>query len=387
MDKLKYIVIFFTLWSFGGVINFIGLAPVLDVISMLSCVVLVVNNKNHIKLKYFYYLFFVWIIAAFSSLLTHTSISFYVGLFFHTLLAVFIIWGFKYDYKDINNYIFKCTKLICYLGFINFILYFFLPFIFWDVPSDVYAAKTFLYVFNYMPSADSLFQRNQGMFWEPGVFQLVLNLHLYNILIERKMPLKKILIPAFLIISTLSTTGLIIMVIILAYWFFFIRMKRLSIGVIILGIVLGGLLLPFVYDNVTSKTDSTNGSAAARTFDFLMGVEVIKSEPIFGIGMNPDEYLKRTTVQDLKYFETQRVDVNRGNTNSFIKVAIMYGIPVALFFCISLYKQNIFEKRRMAFLIFLFALMSEPLFGMVFLFLICFSSITPPNICTLLNHK
>lgn len=387
MGKFKYIIIFFTLWSFGGVINFVGLAPVLDIISMLLCAVLIVKNKIPIKFKYFFYLFLVWTLAAFSAILTHTDFSFYIGLLFHTLLAVLIIVGFSYDYKEINKYIYKCTKLICYLGLINFVLSIFTPFIYSDIPSDIYEAKTFLLLFNYMPSNDSLFQRNQGVFWEPGVFQLVLNLHLYNILIERRMSIKKIILPAFLIITTLSTTGLIIMVIILAYWFFTIRMKKFSMGVVILGVVISGLLLPFVYDNVKSKTESTNGSAAARTFDFLMGMEVIKSEPLIGIGMDPDNYIKRTGAQDLGRFEIKRINVERGNTNTFMNVAVMFGIPVGLLFCFALYRQNLFEKRKLIFLIFFLALMSEPLFGMVFLFLICFSSIKAPIINTLPNHQ
>ena len=71
-----------------------------------------------------------------------------------------------------------------YHSLLNFFAY---PFIKGDLlvitnPFNEYTCSTFHYLFYYMPSRNelssfsSLFCRNQGLFWEPGVLQIFLNL-------------------------------------------------------------------------------------------------------------------------------------------------------------------------------------------------------------------
>ena len=166
------------------------------------------------------------------------------------------------------------------------------------------------------------------------------------------------------------------MVIVILYWMLFTKKVRLDFRMIVVAVILVALLIPFVYDNVVTKFEGTHGSAALRAYDLYMGIDIIKQFPLCGIGLDPDRYLKQTTIVDLGYYDITRLDTNRGNTNTFISVAAFLGIPVVLLFIWSLYKQSIFRDRKIVFLILLLSLMSEPLFGQLFLFVICFSSIT-----------
>lgn len=375
ISKSKYLIIFLTLFTFGGVLNQLGKTLLLDILILLLCVFTIAKGNIKIRSRHFIVLFAVWLLALISALFTGTSLSFYTGFFYHTMLAVLIITAFNYNYQEINGYIFKCSWAFCYLGLLNFFLYTLTPSLFTDVGSSTSTVRTIFYVFNYI-EGDGIFSvRNQGVFWEPGVFQIVLNMHIYNILIEREEKIKKAILPILLIITTFSTTGLLIMAIILTYWMIVIRKVKFNIGTIFLITVFALLLVPFIVGNVQTKLEGTHGSAAARTFDLYMGLEIMKQEPIFGIGMDPESYLKRTTAIDLGYYDVTRLSLERGNTNTYMGVAIMFGIPVALLFILALYNQKIFTRKLLFFTILLLGFFSEPLFGQLFVFLLCFSAV------------
>lgn len=379
MSSLKYLVILLTLFSFGTVINQVGgITPIIDIITAFICIAVIIKERITVNKKYVRAVLIIWVIVFLSMAMTHTSISFYYGFFFHTLLAVLIIICFRYNYDEINENIYKCSWLICYLGIINIFLYTFFPSLFVSIGSNTTNVKSIFFIFNYLPSGEG-FIRNQGIFWEPGVFQIVLNLHLYNILIERNLSLKMAIVPIFLILSTLSTTGLLVMLIILFFWFVLKRKVKFSVKYTLLAAILGAILIPFVYNNIQDKFDNTHGSAALRAYDYYMGIEVIKRNPVWGIGMDPNEYIKRTTAVDLGYFDVTKLDVERGNTNTYISVAVMFGVPIALLFIVSLFKQNIFKRKRIIAVILALVFLSEPLFGQLFVFLLCFSSVKSNN--------
>ena len=79
-------------------------------------------------------------------------------------------------------------KLIFFHSLLNFIAYFFVSDQLSEINSEYYSCKTYAYLFYYASDEITLsvmnlfgveFCRNQGLFWEPGVLQIYLNLFFF----------------------------------------------------------------------------------------------------------------------------------------------------------------------------------------------------------------
>ena len=102
-----------------------------------------------------------------------------------------------------------------WLAFLNFILFILFPNFFVetiDVEGSNYRVFTFFYIFNNLgvpyQIAGINFFRNQGVFWEPGILQIIINILIYYYLFEKNKSLKQISIPIFVLLTTASTTGM-----------------------------------------------------------------------------------------------------------------------------------------------------------------------------------
>ncbi len=371
-DKIGFALVFFIIANLGSVISVVSPRIVWIAILLLS-IIQIRRGKFYVPKRTRLTLAIIWFIVVLSAFLTSTSLSFSTGAFIGSFLSMLVIAGNK-DYNEISNNIYKSCKIIAYLGLINMALYLLLPGLYtFYTAENGFTVRTIFFIFNYQ-TGDIL--RNQCLYWEPGVFQIIMNLYLYMILIERNEPYKKAIIPGLLVISTFSTTGLVIMFIILAIS---IKKKKIKLSLRTYFIILMSLVLltPFVYSNIRDKiTSNNNPSAALRTYDLLMGVTIIKNNPIIGIGMDSQQFRKQSTNLKLLGFNLANYKVRtRGNTNTIISIAMMLGLPVLLLFLLTLYRQRLFKANKTFFIIIILALSSEPLFPYPFVFLMSMSCV------------
>ena len=118
-------------------------------------------------------------------------------------------------------------KLIFFHSLLNFIAYFFVSDQLSEINSEYYSCKTYAYLFYYASDEITLsvmnlfgveFCRNQGLFWEPGVLQIYLNLFFFlQAFIFKKN--RWLILIGFAILGTYSTTGIIILIGQLIYLF------------------------------------------------------------------------------------------------------------------------------------------------------------------------
>ena len=234
--------------------------------------------------------------------------------------------------------------------------------------------------------------RNWGPFWEPGVFQIYVLLALIIVMAEYKE--KHFLKILFIVttLSTFSTTGYIILAIILMGFLFESQKKRYSeitfknekililiiffIGAMI--IMLDSQILMIVFEKFRCNSSSFV-SASSRSDSIWGNLLVSIRYPLIGAGYKRMDELFWTF---LKSMGTQAVS----NTNGLLMNYSVYGWLFGGIWTWLMYRFvrnfNItIRMRSLVFLCMVLMLFSEPLFHSLLFNTILFYGIKPKKIC------
>ena len=215
-------------------------------------------------------------------------------------------------------------------------------------------------------AAGTMLYRNYGPFWEPGVYQIYLILALaFSMFSKEKVNIFDAILFTCAIVSTFSTTGYIVMVLI--YIAFFMQKKGTRYKLIV---CLGGIVflvaffnMPHLVDFVFSKLSGKGSSAAsfnARWYSIWINLYIAISKP-FGVGPNGLE----TNVQN--FLKTNNIDVFFTNVNMITQQFAIFGILFGGYYVLKLcgsvnkiVKSNIGVKAILYFIL-IIELFSEPL--------------------------
>lgn len=304
---------------------------------------LIVNTK---KLKINKKLVFVFVI--FLLLLTLSFIrnieqyTVYINVLFSFCVAVIVVSCLDFNYF-IKLFV-KCMYIIAIFSlliyFSNIILFKYYPSLlnFWPF-KVTNSAKTL--VNNYFLSVFQLsyrgYDRNFGPFWEPGAYQTFLNLALYfTIFLQKPFNKKYFIVFIITIFTTLSTTGVIALIVTLCVAFYhFSKNKKdnnnkkikniLSFLPLIFAVtIIFFALIPNKFsDLVFGKLSGifsgnyVSGSTYVRVAAFLEPLKVMINKSILGIGY--------------KGLRAHAIEVGyRLNTCTFTNWFGMYGLGIGL---------------------------------------------------------
>jgi hypothetical protein len=141
--------------------------------------------------------------------------------------------------------------------------------------------------------------RNYGIFWEPGTFSIFLCVALYIELFEKTFNIKRILLLVVTIVSTVSTLGIICMVMLFAAFiltdnnFISARLKMIvAIGCVfafIITLIYGQAFLYQTFSKLDMSGSTVNDSTAVRINAILYPGSAFLGNPTFGVGY--DKYL------------------------------------------------------------------------------------------------
>lgn len=145
-----------------------------------------------------------------------------------------------------------------------------------------------------------IFARNSGPFWEPGAFQGFLLLSvLFTIFCTERIKFRRAKVILFLvtILTTGSTTGYILLMIVLVCFYekfkaVFVTGKNLRnqklirIGVAIL--IIGAIMTVLLSGNLADKFSSSNESAITRWRDVSSSVSMVFDYPLVGFGFSTE---------------------------------------------------------------------------------------------------
>lgn len=254
-------------------------------------------------------------------------------------LALFIIFFSIAKYIEKKGILFEkyLYDVVLWLAYIALIFFMVINIFRIDLPHQVLTHGTntidtynnYLYIFftgsNYFTGniGGIRFYRLQGIFWEPGVFAVYLNLALfyYFFCIEKKKKAHMVilLIDIFL---TLSTTGLCVAAVLAgAHMIERIRGIQSKLMVFMPITILVAFTVAVIWMKKKNLSDNAWSSYALRTDDLSNSLKIWKSHFLFGTGFNNTSMFQGTIE-------------NRGNSNGLLTWCYTTGLigAVAIFY-------------------------------------------------------
>ena len=239
---------------------------------------------------------------------------------------------------------------------------------------------TLLGLFNYHITVVDLTSliRPDGFFFEPGVFQIYLNLYLYLALFVFRQRLQ-VALAVLAVLATQSTTGLVICLLLLGAAlakYVAVGSLRRRAAAAAIALILAPPMLYLGYDNITEKLfGAAQGSSWAREYDLFTGLNIIAENPLLGIGFEVDRYLAasgRVGFEDTLLTSAQLEE--RPTSNGLVQLFYSLGIPLGLVFAFGLFRQKLFSHRILIGLWLTLSLFGEALLFTPFFLLIVLSA-------------
>ena len=271
---------------------------------------------------------------------------------------------------------------MAYQAIITFLLALLVPSLFISTGYDGTDYRTILYIFTCHVMADgiSILPRPDGFFWEPGVFQLYLNIYLYLCLFIFKNKWQTI-IAVIAILTTQSTTGIVLCLILISYYVVREYINKGSLiarfGNFFVSVIILIPLIILASGNIEDKFYGDNkGSSWAREYDLMTGINVVVENPLIGIGFDYGYYYKIS--RTLGYRDTfldNEATTDRGNSNGIIFLLYSTGIPLSILFIIGLFKQTFLNHKFLIGLLLLISCSSESLIFTPFFLIFIYSGL------------
>jgi hypothetical protein len=349
--------------------------------------------KHRIKKKTFYSSILALIVLFFLFSINYTfainlqSLTKY--LFFGVTIFTSVLVLFYYNNQESKtafiNSLYFILKLVLFHAVFSFIAYFFVKDNLFLITSEYHETLTFNYLFHYSPKDGTVINllgldmaRNAGMFWEAGILQGYLNLLFFLELSVFKRNRKLLALIFLTILTTFSTTGLLLLILQVAY--FSQKLLKSYNKIILLTVLI--IPLYFVFNaNVNEKIyGEREASFQKRLFDLTQPFFIAIAHPLTGVGLDLDRFQE---VREGFYINSdlnsslnqigieQKVETtSKGSTNSVMYMLAGMGFPITLLFIYMFTKQQIITNDRLMWftLTFVFVL-SEPLLFRPFFFL------------------
>jgi hypothetical protein len=296
-------------------------------------------------------------------------------------IAAFSVLFFRDRTTDFLNSLYSVLTVILYHSLLGFALYTFIALALIDVSNQYYEFKSLAYVFYYIPN---LYEynffginicRSQGLFWEPGVLQIYLNILLFLEMFVLKKSRLVMWMTVIAILTTYSSTGVAVLCIqLLIYFTYILRKNILLLPLISLG-VFG--MYQVTKTNIEEKVQGEKVfSFQKRLFDLLQPVYITYCNPILGVGFDDQQYkITRSSPEySLILDQVNFENTEEGTSNSVMFLFAGGGLPLAIFFLLCLYRQTfVLEKRKWFFVFIIISLMTEPLFFRPIFMMLVFS--------------
>ena len=138
-----------------------------------------------------------------------------LNIYFPLCFIVGFVISQKYGRDELLYYLEKIIFVTAIFSLLGVLMYTFAPSLVSRLPSYNYYHTTHKtgILFNILLSDGSPIPRNVGIAWEPGIYQLLLNIGAYAyIKLNKNLSIPKIIIYAVAIVTTKSTAGLIIFI-------------------------------------------------------------------------------------------------------------------------------------------------------------------------------
>lgn len=299
--------------------------------------------------------------------------------------ATFVVIYFNDTHKKKRfvDYLYFTLLVVLFHSLLNFFIYPLISGSLSVISNWHYECSSFLNLFFYIPQKYSFdilnftMVRNQGLFWEPGVLQVFLNILLFLSLFVRRFKLIMVGLVSLAILTTLSTTGLLVMLLQFTIYSTTVIRKNIFLLPIILSLFLGLYFITSL--NLTDKILGDGATSfQVRLFDLVQPVLITVDYPFTGIGLDDQQYIEvRNRIDYNLWIEGISFDsIEKGATNSIMFFLASTGFPATIFLLLMLYRQTMITNyKKLFFVIMVFSLMTEPLLLKPFFFIFVISGV------------
>lgn len=396
-DRYYQFILFLAIFQSCGIRLFQGVGITLSIILF---GLLLQVTKISTKAIFLIFLCFIFL------LLKSTPIAFAINVCAIILNSTLLIQ--VYQRRSFIRDLYNVLKFFYIQGFVTFILTIIIPESYWvQMTSGVTIPTLSLGYLFYCPSDATLvgpIKRLMGLAWEPGCFQMLLNIFLF-ISINRGDMLKKIAPISFLIVMTGSTAGYIVFMLNMFFYFKKNNVRTLAKSIwIVLPVFI--LVLPFLQENIAGKmmesdTGVINSSGIIRYRDLISGIICLKEHPILGIDIS--ELASNPVYQRIEYKSIAYVMDPRGwyqyfdyacggYTNGFFYTTLLWGVMgvflVYGFLTNNIWKENFGKNWYYMPLIISLSMISEPISNTIFFyFLSLYNFISHKNYYAYINSN
>jgi len=363
----------------AGIRFFQGMGTVFMLIVLLANFkyIFVVRIRSIINLFFLLILFFIIQLYKGAEIqFTLNTILIIVASFFFTLPYILNERKFLDDLS-------VTLKLFVGHAFVTFFIYFIFRPIEIQFHAGVMDYSTIFYLFYYFGDIRDFSLRMSGLFWEPGCLQLFANLYLF-ICIYKNYDLKKLLWIVFVVLSTVSSTGFVVLLINGIYFL----IKKFTVRKIWFSILLFSLFsvffIPIVYNSVSDKW-LNDLSGISRQINTIAGIQLSISHPFVGVKddleslMNNSEY--NMIEEEIYGNKSDMLSYNFGTipggfTNGFLGLMLKWGTFFALLLYFMYFRSPLFPNSKFAFwflIIFIVSNMTEALTDTSFFYIFILS--------------
>ena len=318
------------------------------------------------------------------SLQSITKYMFFGIVIFTTTLTLFYF--NNQDNKNVFiNSLYFVLKLFLFHSLFNFVLYPFVKHDLFLIISEYHESLTYNYLCYYSTKSGSLinlfgleFQRNIGLFWEPGILQAYLNILFFLEITFFKRSRLLLALITIAILLTYSTTGLLLLMLQVIYFLYQKFRKNIAI---FLMLIIGTPLYFLLSINMNEKIYGEGElSFQKRLIDLTQPFFIALEHPITGVGLDIEGLQKLregfyinyniNAVLDKVGVQQKLETTSKAGTNSVMSVLASMGFPTTILFLFMFIKQKIITHHRfMWFIITFISVMSEPLLFRPFFFM------------------
>ena len=410
MIKIKKLEIIFMIvmliLSSGSIFNILGINNLIQI--TLFMVVFIISIKSgFLKNKNYFTILILTLLSVLILFLFHAAnyrelSNFYnnnnIGIFL--LIFNCLLVGFYFNSKP--NFLFYLNSILFFFtlhGIISCVIISLFPTQNVLFSSDDEGARYvgYFYVFfqrthvNYFGNLNPTFinffgfpiQRAHGLAWEPGNFSAYVNIFIFlNLFIFKNR--RNVIIGVLALVLAWSTNGFLVMLL-QFFYFFIVNFKNFSKKYIIPKIVIGSLVLYVLVIATMNNLDEKiygdkSGSGAARFLNTVSAIYTIYEHPFIGTGFYAENYFIEINKSLLNsksslssYVDSEKL-TSVSSTNSFLRLYVQFGIPIALILTIVLFKQTLIPRYKFIFaLIIIVSTSSAPLMLTPFYFLFMIS--------------
>lgn len=253
------------------------------------------------------------------------------------LLTAYIVTEYINEELYLSNFN-RFVYIVTLFSFLTELVAYIYPTIILSLPAFTNSSNHvfYSYFFGAMESENiyQVLKRAQAVFWEPGAFAIYLDIAIaYNLFFLKTIDVKTLRVLLLGLFITFSTTGYIVLTILILSFCFSNRKRRDLVykKYIVYILVLMTFILLIVewnaiYDLVFAKLTSGTSSATTRYSSLINGLRLTMDYPLFGVGSNYRDFME--------YYVGTSDFNNGGNsvTNTIIAQFVTYGIPYGMIF-------------------------------------------------------